>query len=245
MLARPRRRREVSGDEETQDEQLGRFTISVTPKKKRLFFLAKIDADDMMDKIKAKFPETWSALERSEAANAMKKKFDELTNPSFQPDRRRLSAVEDFFRYTEEEGAYRVVGNPNGRETSQHSATPCPSRFRWSPENSSRRSTDIHSPSTYPSGRRFFDEMDSDGDGRLKLEDLKVRIAGFVIVGFPNPFSLMKSFSLTPDALLAPVTLRSPCEKGTCRSGTPKHSWRRLSPPSSRGRVVGKTLRAR
>ena len=37
MLARPRRRREVSGDEETQDEQLGRFTISVTPKKKRLF----------------------------------------------------------------------------------------------------------------------------------------------------------------------------------------------------------------
>ena len=74
MLARPRRLREVSGDGETQDEQLGRFTISVTPKKKRRFFLAKIDADDMMDKIKARFPETWSALERSEAANAMKKK---------------------------------------------------------------------------------------------------------------------------------------------------------------------------
>ena len=83
MLARPRRLREVSGDGETQDEQLGRFTISVTPKKKRRFFLAKIDADDMMDKIKARFPETWSALERSEAANAMKKKFDELTNPLF------------------------------------------------------------------------------------------------------------------------------------------------------------------
>ena len=64
-----------------------------------------------------------------EAANAMKKKFDELTNPSFQPDRRRLSAVEDFFRYTEEEGAYRVIGNPNGRETSQHSATPIPPGF--------------------------------------------------------------------------------------------------------------------
>ena len=245
MLARPRRLREVSGDGETQDEQLGRFTISVTPKKKRRFFLAKIDADDMMDKIKARFPETWSALERSEAANAMKKKFDELTNPSFQPDRRRLSAVEDFFRYTEEEGAYRVIGNPNGRETSQHSATPIPSRFRWSPENSSRRSTDIHSPSTYPSGRRFFDEMDSDGDGRLKLEDLKVRIKDLSLLVFPNPFSLMKSFSLTPDALLFPAALRSPCEKETCRSGTQKHSWRRRSPPSSPGRLDGKTLRVR
>ena len=42
MLARPRRLREVSGDGETQDEQLGRFTISVTPKKKRRFFLAKL-----------------------------------------------------------------------------------------------------------------------------------------------------------------------------------------------------------
>lgn len=196
MLVRPRRLREVSGDGETQDEQLGRFTISVTPKKKRRFFLAKIDADDMMDKIKARFPETWSALERSEAANAMKKKFDELTNPSFQPDRRRLSAVEDFFRYTEEEGAYRVIGNPNGRETSQHSATPIPSRFRWSPENSSRRSTDIHSPSTYPSGRRFFDEMDSDGDGRLKLEDLKVRISRICRCWFSQPLLLDEEFFL-------------------------------------------------
>jgi hypothetical protein len=42
----------------------------------------------------------------------MKKKFDELTNPSFQPDRRRLSAVEDFFRYTEEEGAYASIWQP-------------------------------------------------------------------------------------------------------------------------------------
>ena len=48
-------------------------------------------------------------MERSEAANKMMKKFDELTNPSFQPDRRRLSAVEDFFRYTEEEGESRVA----------------------------------------------------------------------------------------------------------------------------------------
>ena len=54
------------------------------------------------------------------------------------------------------------------------------------PENSSRRSTDIHSPSTYPSGRRFFDEMDSDGDGRLKLEDLKER-QGLSLLVFPTP----------------------------------------------------------
>ena len=44
--------------------------------------------------------------------SSVKKKFDELTNPSFQPDRRRLSAVEDFFRYTEEEGAYASFWQP-------------------------------------------------------------------------------------------------------------------------------------
>ena len=108
MLARPRRRR--VGDEAPVGES-GGFTVTAKPKR-RLFF-AKIDTDDITNKLKSTFPETWGALEKSEAASAMKKKFDELTNPSFQPDRRRLSAVEDFFRYTEEEGAYARFDNPN------------------------------------------------------------------------------------------------------------------------------------
>jgi hypothetical protein len=96
----------------------GAFTVTAMPRPRRRLFFAKIDADEMLDKLKSKFPETWGALEKSEAASAMKKKFDELTNPSFQPDRRRLSAVEDFFRYTEEEGEFESVVNPNGRVTS-------------------------------------------------------------------------------------------------------------------------------
>ena len=107
MLVRPRRRRQA-GDEVPAPEA-GAFTVSARPRPRRSLFLAKIDTDEMVDKLKSKFPETWGALEKSEAASAMKKKFDELTNPSFQPDRRRLSAVEDFFRYTEEEGAYASI----------------------------------------------------------------------------------------------------------------------------------------
>jgi len=34
----------------------------------------------------------------------LRKAYDDFTNPEFKPDRRRLSSVEDFFRYTEEEG---------------------------------------------------------------------------------------------------------------------------------------------
>jgi len=107
MLARPRRRR---ASDEAPVGETGAFTMTARPKR-RLFF-AKIDTDDIKDKLKTTFPETWGALEKSEAASAMKKKFDELTNPSFQPDRRRLSAVEDFFRYTEEEGAYASLLQP-------------------------------------------------------------------------------------------------------------------------------------
>ena len=104
VLARPRRRRVAPEDEDSHVDAREPFLVRGAPRGRRSLFFAKIDADDLVDKFKQKFPETWSAMERSEAANKMMKKFDELTNPSFQPDRRRLSAVEDFFRYTEEEG---------------------------------------------------------------------------------------------------------------------------------------------
>jgi hypothetical protein len=109
VLARPRRRRVAPEDEDSHVDAREPFLVRGAPRRRRSLFFAKIDADDLVDKFKQKFPETWSAMERSEAANKMMKKFDELTNPSFQPDRRRLSAVEDFFRYTEEEGESRVA----------------------------------------------------------------------------------------------------------------------------------------
>jgi hypothetical protein len=40
-----------------------------------------------------------------EIPDTIRKAYDDFQNPTFQPDRRRLSSVEDFFRYTEEEGA--------------------------------------------------------------------------------------------------------------------------------------------
>ena len=120
MLFRPRRRRQV-GDEAPASEA-GAFTVTARPRPRRSLFLAKIDTDEMVDKLRSKFPETWGALEKSEAASAMKKKFDELTNPV--PTRPpEASAVEDFFRYTEEEGAYASIGNLTdespGKTTSQ------------------------------------------------------------------------------------------------------------------------------
>jgi hypothetical protein len=168
VLARPRRRRVAPEDEDSHVDAREPFLVRGAPRRRRSLFFAKIDADDLVDKFKQKFPETWSAMERSEAANKMMKKFDELTNPSFQPDRRRLSAVEDFFRYTEEEGESSLRSSFSVRVTTRQPSS-CHARVR------ARASPTDATPSSSFAGRRFFDDMDSDGDGRLKLEDLKVR----------------------------------------------------------------------
>lgn len=77
------------------------------PLHKRLFFFAKIDADQAAEKVsKAKFPAAIGGLQERKLPGLpdLRKAYDEFTNPEFKPDRRRLSSVEDFFRYTEEEG---------------------------------------------------------------------------------------------------------------------------------------------
>jgi hypothetical protein len=64
--------------------------------------------------------------------------------PRSVPDRSRLSSVESFFRYTEEEGAKRS------------------------------RAPFLHACSrASPAGKRFFEELDQDNDGRVRLEDLR------------------------------------------------------------------------
>jgi|TARA_B100001758_G_scaffold217448_1_gene204270 hypothetical protein len=77
--------------------------------RKRLMFFAKIDADDVADRLsKIRLPASVvKAFQDSkiEIPETIRKAYDEFQNPTFQPDRRRLSSVEDFFRYTEEEGA--------------------------------------------------------------------------------------------------------------------------------------------
>ena len=72
-------------------------------------FFAKIDADDVADRLsKIRLPASVvKAFQDSkiEIPETIRKAYDEFQTPTFQPDRRRLSSVEDFFRYTEEEGA--------------------------------------------------------------------------------------------------------------------------------------------
>lgn len=105
MLRRPRRRRDDGIDDHAADVL---FNVHV-PMRKRLMFFAKIDADDVADRLsKIRLPASVvKAFQDSkiEIPETIRKAYDEFQNPTFQPDRRRLSSVEDFFRYTEEEGA--------------------------------------------------------------------------------------------------------------------------------------------
>merc|ERR1712205_60169 len=121
MLRRPRRLRDDAKDGHAADVV---FNVHV-PMRKRLMFFAKIDADDVAVRLSASVVKAFQDS-KIEIPDTIRKAYDDFQNPTFQPDRRRLSSVEDFFRYTEEEG------------------------------------------------RRFFDEMDRDHDGKLKLDDLKV-----------------------------------------------------------------------
>ena len=121
----------------------------------------------MMDKISARFPETWSALERSEAANAMKKKFDELTNPlssrtgggsalwriSFDTLRRRVRTVS-------------MATLTDGRRVSTRQPQSPPGFGGALRTPHDARLISIPHPHI-PQVDVFFD--DSDGDGRLKL----------------------------------------------------------------------------
>lgn len=66
------------------------------PLHKRLFFFAKIDGEQAADRVKS--------LTKLPGLPDLRKAYDDVMNPEFKPDRRRLSSVEDFFRYTEEEG---------------------------------------------------------------------------------------------------------------------------------------------
>ena len=105
MLRRPRRRRDDGTDDHAAEVL---FNVHV-PMRKRLMFFAKIDADDVADRLsKIRLPASVvKAFQDSkiEIPETIRKAYDEFQNPTFQPDRRRLSSVEDFFRYTEEEGA--------------------------------------------------------------------------------------------------------------------------------------------
>lgn len=84
-----------------------------------------------------------------------------LLQPRGGPDRSRLTSVESFFRYTEEEGA-RVGG---GETLLLWSDDWTPSTALLTPCFACLRST---------AGKRFFEELDRDGDGRVRLEDLKL-----------------------------------------------------------------------
>ena len=105
MLRRPRRLRDDAKDGHAADVV---FNVHV-PMRKRLMFFAKIDADDVADRLsKIRLPASVvKAFQDSkiEIPDTIRKAYDDFQNPTFQPDRRRLSSVEDFCRYTEEEGA--------------------------------------------------------------------------------------------------------------------------------------------
>lgn len=110
MLARHRWRTggdPGDGDEAADDPQRQQQQLKV-PLHKRLFFFAKIDPDLAAEKVsKVKFPAAIGGLQ-----DRLTTAYDEFTNPEFKPDRRRLASVEDFFRYTEEEGALRIFTGP-------------------------------------------------------------------------------------------------------------------------------------
>lgn len=107
------------------------FTMSRStraPIHKRFFFLARLDPEGAVEKFKS----TKEAFARRMAEAGfegfdvkklsvpeLKKAYDDFTSTEFKPDRRRLSSVEDFFRYTEDEGAL----------TRRHSATTTPLPF--------------------------------------------------------------------------------------------------------------------
>lgn len=90
------------------------------------------------------------------------------------PDRSRLNSVEDFFRYTEEEGV-RAVASPV-LSSAPGPGICCTPRLPW-PQGCARAPpgsiTDATARQT-AAGKRFFEELDRDGDGRVKLEDLRV-----------------------------------------------------------------------
>ena len=93
--------REEDGDDVVLER---RKSGSSLPLHKRMFFLAKIDKEGLAEKVSnVKFP---AAIQDRKLPGLpeLRKAYDDFTNPEFKPDRRRLSSVEDFFRYTEEEG---------------------------------------------------------------------------------------------------------------------------------------------
>ena len=135
MLRRPRRLRDDAKDGHAADVV---FNVHV-PMRKRLMFFAKIDADDVADRLsKIRLPASVvKAFQDSkiEIPDTIRKAYDDFQNPTFQPDRRRLSSVEDFFRYTEEEGACVTNvgsdGNPMGIRIPLRSSPPRPRTRRF------------------------------------------------------------------------------------------------------------------
>ena len=108
-------------------------------------------------------------------------------------DRKRLSSVQDFFQYTTEEGKgweggggvlRSGIGGLSG-PTKLHAVlvlTPFHTRHLAPPRQRMRgciESSSLHCSPPPPlflaAGKRFFKELDRDGDGRVKLDDLKVR----------------------------------------------------------------------
>ena len=97
------------------------------------------------------------------AAEAFRAKLPFL-QPRSSPDRSKLSSVESFFKYTEEEGAWppRALGA---------AARPrAAAAVVWGGAFATR----LAQPPPLPAGKRFFEELDRDNDGRVKLEDLKI-----------------------------------------------------------------------
>lgn len=109
IVVRPRRRGVPSGGNKDEVEGADDLTRLRVPLHKKLFFLAKIERDKVAEQVsKMKFPGAMALADRKLPGMAdLRKAYDDFTNPEFKPDRRRLTSVEDFFRYTEEEGQCR------------------------------------------------------------------------------------------------------------------------------------------
>ena len=116
---------------------------------------------------KVELREAWEAVQQVQrlgapglglAAESLRAKLPFL-QPRSSPDRSRLSSVESFFKYTEEEGAWppRAAGAGEQRHGRGRAA--------WGRL--------AHAP-RLRAGKRFFEELDRDNDGRVKLEDLKI-----------------------------------------------------------------------
>ena len=87
------------------DAQSSEVALRELPLHKQLF--ARMDPS-RIPALKLKMPAALLDKEGRFAFPDLKKVFDDLRTQQYHPDRRRLSSVADFFRYTEEEGARRV-----------------------------------------------------------------------------------------------------------------------------------------